>query len=60
MKVFINEFDRDYGTVTDSITKEFQSIQEADIWCKENSWSGYHYYVDTKMTQLVNEEKTRE
>ena len=32
MRVFINEYDRDYHTVTDTFEKEFESIEKAEMW----------------------------
>lgn len=54
MKVFINEFDNDYRTVTETIEKEFSSIEEARIWCGQASWSGYSYFVDVNLTRADN------
>lgn len=55
MNVYIVKFDNDYHTMTDSFDKEFTSIEEAEQWCKDESWSGYTYYVDTSMTKALNE-----
>lgn len=41
----IIEFDRDYHTVTDREYKNFSSQTEADLWCEENSWTGYDYFA---------------
>lgn len=54
MKVFINEYDKDYHTVTDTIEKEFDNLGQAQLWCKENSWSGYSYWIDKSLTDAVN------
>lgn len=55
MRVFIDEFDRDYRTITNSLEKEFDSIQEAEEWCKEASGSGYTYLIDMSLTKAINE-----
>lgn len=55
MRVFIDEYDRDYHTVTRSFEKEFDTIKEAEQWCNENNWSGYSYFIDAGLTKAVNE-----
>lgn len=58
MRVLINEYDRDYHTVTDTLDKEFSSLVEAELWCKENTWSGYSYWIDRSLTAAVNKQLT--
>ncbi|XKX17412.1 hypothetical protein MVUOKPPV_CDS0015 [Klebsiella phage phi1_175008] len=55
MRVFIDEFDKDYRTITNNFEKEFDSMQEAEEWCKEASWSGYTYLIDMSLTKAINE-----
>jgi len=45
MKFNIAEIDKDYRVITDSFYKEFETKTEADKWCKDNSRSGYYYFV---------------
>lgn len=54
MKVCIIEFDKDYHTVTGSEVKEFASIEEAQTYCHEESWSGYSYFIDHEATKYYN------
>lgn len=54
MKVFINEFDNDYRTVTETIEKEFSTVEDARLWCRHESWSGYRYFVDVDLTKAAN------
>lgn len=56
MKVFIDEYDRDYGTVVGYLEKDFETLEDAEVWCKENSWSGYSYWIDRSLTKAVNKE----
>lgn len=42
----IIEFDRDYRTVTGHERRAFESLEAAEAWCAEQSWSGYSYYVE--------------
>lgn len=44
MKFIIQEVDRDYNAPTTSEIKEFDTVEEAAAYCKENTWSGYYYY----------------
>lgn len=55
MKVYITEVDKDYGSYNDTITKEFESLIEAEEWCRKASWSGYAYFIDRDLTKSVNE-----
>lgn len=57
MRVFINEYDRDYHTVTDTFEKEFESIEKAEMWCRDNKWSGYTYWIDRSLTEAVNKKE---
>lgn len=54
MIVYINKFDNDYHTITDHFNREFTSVEEAEQWCEDESWSGYTYYVDKSMTEALN------
>lgn len=56
MKVFINEVDNDYHTVTETIEKEFGTLEEAQQWCRDERWSGYSYFIDREMTEAINKE----
>lgn len=56
MIVYINEVDKDYGTVSDTLKKEFETLQDANEWCVAESWSGYHYCVDVDLTVAVNKQ----
>lgn len=58
MIVFIDEWDNDYGVITNRLRKEFSSIEEAEGWCVKESWSGYSYDVDINLTNAMNKEKT--
>lgn len=55
MKVFIKEFDNDYHTVTNILEKEFETLEQAILWCENGSWSGYTYWIDRELTKAVNE-----
>lgn len=55
MRVFITEYDKDYRSYTDTIEKEFESLQEAEEWCRKASWSGYAYFIDRSLTKAINE-----
>lgn len=54
MKVFINEYDRDYHTITETVEKEFDTLGQAEQWCRDNKWSGYSYFIDHELTKAVN------
>lgn len=56
MRVFINEYDKDYNTITDYLEKEFDNFEQAELWCEENSWSGYSYWIDRSLTKAVNKQ----
>ena len=45
MKFIIIEVDKDYHTITSMQKKDFNNLKSAENWCKENSWSGYDYFV---------------
>jgi len=45
MKYTITEYDRDYNTVTDFFDKEFSTREQAEEWCRNESWTGYSYHV---------------
>lgn len=55
MRVFIIEYDKDYNSYNNTIEKEFESLQEAEDWCIEASWSGYGYFIDRSRTKSANE-----
>jgi len=42
----IVEVDRDYGTVTKVDWKEFETRDDAEKWCRDESWTGFAYHVD--------------
>jgi hypothetical protein len=44
MKFVVTEVDRDYNVITSSNIMEFDTIKEADAWCREETWSGYYYF----------------
>lgn len=44
MKFEVTEVDRDYNTITKTTIMEFASQQEADDWCRKETWSGYYYF----------------
>ncbi|WP_214670352.1 hypothetical protein, partial [Escherichia coli] len=54
MRVFIIEWDKDYNSYNNTIEKEFESLQEAEEWCREASGSGYVYFIDSSLTKSVN------
>ena len=41
----INEFDKDYRSYSGEVTISVSSWEEAEEWCKKESWSGYMYSV---------------
>lgn len=41
----IIEIDLDYGTKTDEFEYEAASKEEAEQYCKDKSWTGFHYFV---------------
>jgi Cys-tRNA synthase (O-phospho-L-seryl-tRNA:Cys-tRNA synthase) len=43
-KFVVTEVDRDYNTVSDSKIMEFETQQEADAWCRNETWTGHYYY----------------
>ena len=46
MKSFdIVEVDKDYNTVSRIFTMQFADLKEADEWCRNESWTGYFYFV---------------
>jgi len=45
-KFTIVEFDKDYKVVTGTAVKKFNSLEEAEEYCKKESWSGYYYFVE--------------
>lgn len=55
MRVFIDEGDNDYGTITYRFERDLQTLQEAHEWCKSASWTGYSYDVDVELTNAVND-----
>lgn len=55
MKVYITEYDKDYHTVTNTLKKEFETLEQAEAWCEKESWSGYTYWIDRELTKAVNE-----
>lgn len=44
MKFVVTEVDKDYNAVTSSKIMEFETVEEADAWCRKETWSGYYYY----------------
>lgn len=47
MKIFyIHEIDRDYNSWTGSVIIGFASKEEADKYCKEQSWAGHYYFAE--------------
>jgi hypothetical protein len=44
MKFIVTEVDRDYNTITETKIMEFETQQEADTWCRNETWTGYYYY----------------
>lgn len=60
MKVFIDEYDNDYRAVTDTFEKEFETLEEAEQWCRDNKWSGYSYFIDRCRTKSANPGKIKE
>lgn len=53
--VYIAVSDRDYhGAYVDTIKMPFDSIKEAEEWCRINSKNGIDYDVDVKLTKAVN------
>lgn len=44
MKFEVTEVDRDYNTITGSKIMEFDNQQEADDWCRNETWSGHYYF----------------
>lgn len=46
MKLFeIVEVDKDYNTVSRVFTMQFNQLSEAEEWCRNESWTGYFYFV---------------
>lgn len=41
----IVEVDRDYNTITNILEMSFINLEEAEEWCRKESWTGYFYYV---------------
>jgi hypothetical protein len=41
----IVEVDRDYNTVTDIKSMEFESREAAEKWCRDETWTGHFYFV---------------
>lgn len=48
MKFRIIEIDRDYRAWSDTLYKEFDSLEEAENWCRDESRTGYDYHVHNK------------
>ena len=45
-KAEIDKVDNDYRAWCGTITIKVNSWDEAEIYCKENSWSGISYHLD--------------
>lgn len=45
MRIEIVCFDNDYHCVAYIETKEFSSIEEANQYCKDNSWKGESFWI---------------
>jgi hypothetical protein len=45
----ITEVDRDYRTVSGHEVKAFENRAQADEWCRNASWTGYHYFVEKEI-----------
>jgi len=43
----IIEVDRDYNSVSDVKWMEFDSREEAEKWCKNETWTGHYYFVSS-------------
>lgn len=50
-RFYIHEIDRDYNSWTGSVIMGFPSKEEADKYCKEQSWTGHYYFAE----EITNE-----
>jgi hypothetical protein len=46
----IAEIDRDYNAYTGSTFIKAKSKEQADEWCRENTWTGHDYFVIGEVT----------
>lgn len=53
---YINEFDNDYRTWVGTQPMEFPSLEAAQAYCKEQSWSGLSYSVDLNLIRKSDPE----
>ena len=44
MKFIVTEVDKDYNVITSTNIMEFDTIEEADAWCRKETWSGHYYF----------------
>lgn len=55
-RFYIHEIDRDYNSWTGSVIMGFPSKEEADKYCKEQSWTGHYYFAE----EITNENTTEQ
>lgn len=53
----ITEIDKDYRALSGTAKLEFKSWNDAEKYCKEESWSGYDYFVSGCLVILDNGER---
>jgi hypothetical protein len=44
MKFVVTEVDKDYNVISSTKIVEFDNVEEADAWCRKETWSGYYYF----------------
>jgi len=55
LKVFISEHDADYhGAYCGEVQKLFNTLEEAEQWCRDNSERPYFYIVDRALDVDTN------
>jgi hypothetical protein len=51
LRFSILEVDNDYHAISGREVKGFATREQADVWCREKSWTGYHYFVEHQIEE---------